>query len=171
MDKVISWCPVCGPEPRCDEDGCCATCGATTGQVPDWRAIESEVERLKKSLILIAKFDSGDADFQMRAMRCTAVAAVGFAALEALSPETPATSPASPTPVAEPLPVGEGGERRERIGMVRRGTSGELEINDGWNDNYRGHSDSELWLGGLEGKVVKLVVEVLPGSPTEEKGR
>lgn len=34
---VVPWCPQCGPEPRCDEDGCCATCGATCGEVPDWR--------------------------------------------------------------------------------------------------------------------------------------
>jgi len=31
-----SWCPQCGPSVKCDEDGCCAHCGATaTGDGAD----------------------------------------------------------------------------------------------------------------------------------------
>lgn len=24
-----TWCPMCGPDVACDEDGCCAVCGST----------------------------------------------------------------------------------------------------------------------------------------------
>lgn len=26
--SVAPWCPQCGPQTKCDEDGLCATCGA-----------------------------------------------------------------------------------------------------------------------------------------------
>jgi hypothetical protein len=45
-ERVIWWCPQCGPcgsEPRTDEDGCCH-CGATIGQVPDYVSLRAELD-------------------------------------------------------------------------------------------------------------------------------
>ena len=48
--SVVSWCPECGPEPRCDEDGCCLACGASCGEVPDWRPYAARVGALEAEL-------------------------------------------------------------------------------------------------------------------------
>lgn len=55
--SLVPWCPQCGFRPRIDEDGCCASCGATCGEVGDWpalhaseAALRAEVERLRDAL-------------------------------------------------------------------------------------------------------------------------
>lgn len=44
--SIVTWCPECGLFPKFDEDSCCEECGATVGDIPDFRALEAEVERL-----------------------------------------------------------------------------------------------------------------------------
>lgn len=48
---VVSWCPQCGPEPACDEDGCCQQCGADTGEVPDWRSLKLRIDELEQQTL------------------------------------------------------------------------------------------------------------------------
>ena len=48
-----TWCPQCGPDVSCDEDGCCSACGSTSvgdGCEEALRAL-AEVERLKAELL------------------------------------------------------------------------------------------------------------------------
>ena len=40
--RVIPWCPECGPNPRCDEDGCCVSCGNGCGEIPDYITLQAE---------------------------------------------------------------------------------------------------------------------------------
>jgi hypothetical protein len=47
-DAQIPWCPSCGSFPKIDEDGCCVTCGATTGYVPTVASQETVDEVLRR---------------------------------------------------------------------------------------------------------------------------
>jgi len=47
-DAQIPWYPSCGSFPKIDEDGCCVTCGATTGYVPTVASQETVDEVLRR---------------------------------------------------------------------------------------------------------------------------
>lgn len=59
--KVISWCPQCGPNPGCDEDGCCGACGCDVGEIPDYIAIQKERDEA------LARAEKAEADLKINA--------------------------------------------------------------------------------------------------------
>lgn len=54
-EETVWWCPECGPNPRCDEDGLCCSCGCTIGEIPNYPArtararVLAEARRLELS--------------------------------------------------------------------------------------------------------------------------
>ena len=52
MTHTGTWCPQCGPDVLCDEDGCCCTCGANCvgDGVEQALALRAENERLRAAL-------------------------------------------------------------------------------------------------------------------------
>jgi hypothetical protein len=60
-DKVVTVCPQCGTDPRCDEDGCCATCGSDVASVylrdyaHDFEARIAELEKALASAQSVAR--------------------------------------------------------------------------------------------------------------------
>lgn len=61
----IPWCPQCGPTEKCDEDGCCLTCGADMGFVPDYVALQNECDKYRAELEAVkAERDQARRDLQ-----------------------------------------------------------------------------------------------------------
>jgi hypothetical protein len=64
----MTCCPECGPDPICDEDGCCAMCGSDVCVVPNTKHLESHIAELEKALAeALARADEGWSRERIRA--------------------------------------------------------------------------------------------------------